>query len=155
MRFNIRHYLNTCAIALLLLVGISSCDPAQAQTPVAIKPIETLTGTEGQTMDEFARQIRRRVHRLSHRYNGEVCGAIYQRNGVYGVEIVTTRSDLSCSMVQPADFTGHTIHTHPNHSHGLFSEQDYRQGPGYLISEGVLYHQQGRGTERNVVLSSR
>lgn len=153
-RFNIRHYVNICVISLLLLVGISSCDPAHAQAP-AIQTIETLTGTEGQTMDEFARQIRRRMHRLSHRHGGEVCGAIYLRNGVYGVDVVTTRSDLSCSMVQPADFTGHTIHTHPNHSHGLFSEQDYRQGPGYLISEGVLYHQAGRGTERNVVPSSR
>lgn len=141
--------LATAAVALALLANPAHVGASEIHT------IETLTGTKGQTMDEFAREIRRRVHRLSHRHNGEVCGAIYQRNGVYGVTVVTTKNDLACSMSVPEGYTGHTIHTHPNHSVGLFSEQDYRQGPGYLISDGVLWHQEGKGTERPVSSQSR
>ncbi|WPJ54340.1 hypothetical protein RCIP0075_00018 [Klebsiella phage RCIP0075] len=149
-RFNIRHYVNTCAIALLLLVGMSSCDPAHAQAR-KVFPIETHTAQPGMTLEDFAKAIRKRVSRLGHRESAEVCGAFYQRDGVYGVKLVTSGREMECVMDTPADFTGVTIHTHPVTSPGLFSEHDYAAGEGYLVLKGVLYHQRGKGTARRVL----
>lgn len=131
----------------LLLIGAASCNPAQAQQ---IVPIETIHGEAGQSIDQFARQIRKRIGRLSGRKQAEVCGAIYLRNGVYGVDLGYTRQDLACAMDRTDGFTGQTIHTHPTYSHGLFSDNDYAAGPGYLVVNGELHHQSGRGTERRV-----
>lgn len=149
-RFDFPYYVRICAISLLLLVGVSSCDPAHAQA-VKVVPIETHTAEPGMSLDDFAKSIRKRVSRLGHRESAEVCGAFYQRGGVYGVELVTSGRDMECVMDTPADFTGVTIHTHPVTSPGLFSEHDYNAGEGYLVLKGVLYHQRGKGTARRVL----
>lgn len=143
-----KNILRNSLIVAALLWGASSCDPAAAAQP--IKAVETIKGTSGQSLDQFALSVRKRFAQLAYRSGSEVCGAIYQRDGVFAVDVVTTRNDMACSMVQPEDFTGHTIHTHPVESHGLFSEQDYRSGAGYLVTGRHLYHQAGKGTERKV-----
>lgn len=151
MRFNVRHYLNVCIISLLLLVGMSSCDPAQAAPRErVIQSIESHVAAPGMSVEEFAKSLRKRFSRLGHRESAEVCGAIYRRDGVLGVEIVTVGRGLECQMDVPEGFTGITIHTHPNTSPGLFSDHDYNAGEGYLILNTVLYHQNGRGTARRV-----
>lgn len=134
------------ALAIMILIA-----PVVIQAKEAtIYYLETREGVSGQTMDEFARSIRKRVSRLSHRNSAEVCGAIYLRDGRYGVDLVTTKNDMDCNMETPEGFTGVTIHTHPVTSPGLFSDNDYAAGEGYLVVTGNLYHQNGKGTVRKL-----
>lgn len=110
-------------------------------------------------------------------HNVEVCGVIARDpNGRLGIILGTTNSPADCGFSHanvPAGFesTGETFHTHPHvDQRGRvkmtlaqrrqfgnfqaaakdFSPQDYRDGPGYVYTSGMLLYQHGEGTRRVV-----
>lgn len=103
---------------------------------------------------------------------GQVC--VGERTGIV---ITTSQAQGGCAVVDRCPGAnmlpiGQTIHTHPQMRHykvtradailsnfkhrvgvrvsgdpGKYSDTDFEGGPGYLVTEGKLLHQQGRGTE--------
>lgn len=139
-----RYYLRVCAISLLLLVGISSCDPAHA-TPAGYFQSEA-----GQTLDQFVMASRKGIMAFSRENRSrEVCGMIQERGGIYSVQLVPGGA-YSCEMPVVPDFSGHTVHTHPFDAAPGFSAADFASGPGYLIWRGNVSHQSGEKSVRRV-----
>lgn len=142
-RFNVRYYLNVCAIALLLLVGMSSCDPAQAAS---------FDSQPGQTMDQFVVSIARKLELIGKAANAEACGAIITTSTGYTVSI-HTGNVVRCTVAHDADAV--LVHTHLPYMGTRFSPADYSH-PGYMIRNGVICYNAGeRGTEAIVTASGR
>lgn len=128
-------------IALLLLVGISSCNPAAAQS-FASEP--------GQDMDAFVMSIRKPVSALAREAGVELCGAIRRDGDTFRVDLVRGER-YSCEFTVGADYSGHSLHTHPWEAAPGFSDGDFLAGPGYMIWRGFVKHQAGQRAVRRVL----
>lgn len=137
-----RNFIRGLSISLLLVAGMSSCDPASAAE---------LVSQPGQTMDSFVMSIRKDLAKASRDAGGvEVCGGIAEVDGRYVVELVPGER-FQCEFTPPAGYTGTSVHTHPKEAAEGFSSGDYEAGPGYMVTRGFVYHQHGTGTARRVL----
>lgn len=111
---------------------------------------QTFQSTTGESMDSFVLSIKADVSKLS-KANGhvEVCGGIAKVDDRYTVTM-TTGSELECAFDKPDGYTGVSLHTHPRNAAEGFSAADYDAGPGYLITRGFVYFQEGRGTAQRL-----
>lgn len=138
-------FLNSAAIALLLVAGVSSCDPAAAaeRTVYASQP--------GENVDEFIVRVARQAVAMTRVSKVEFCGAIGFRGDDYAMYL--DRGDRNSCTVRTDDVpegylpTGEVFHTHPDSPH--FSPADYAV-PGYMAHGARVMHQHGRDTLRRV-----
>lgn len=128
-----RYYLRVCAISLLLLVGISSCDPAHAQG------LGDYHSQPGETRDQFVVRISGDLFDYTARTGHEVCGAIRETTTGYRVVVTTSGRNDECAM--PGD-TQVYVHTHPINQGLGFSRADYVR-PGYLVTGKAVKFQAG------------
>lgn len=135
--------LRNCLIVAALLVGISSCDPAQATT---------FDSAPGQTVDQFVLSIARKLELIGKAANAEACGAITATATGYTVTI-HTGNVVRCTVAHDADAL--LVHTHLPYMGARFSPADYSH-PGYMVRNGVVCFNAGElGTEAIVTGSGR
>lgn len=148
--------------------------------PITYQHLFTQTSEAGETMDAFAARIAPRLREFSDATGFEACGVIATDGERFGAVIGTNGAHTACVNFHakaPAGmaFTGQTIHSHTHKARyranrsdlivlgsgarlgqvvrgghpDLFSDEDYA-APGYMVSTGAVWHQEGKGTEREV-----
>lgn len=140
-----KKFLQTTFIATALLLGVSSCDPAQAadRTVYASQP--------GENVDQFVVRIARQAVAITRVSKVEVCGAIGYRGDYFAMFL--DRGDRNSCTVRVDDVpegyapTGEVFHTHPDSPH--FSPADLAV-PGYMAHGARVLHQHGADTIRRV-----
>lgn len=147
-----------------------------------VQTLDPVVSTSDMTEKDFALMAGKVLHRFSSRTGFEACARICRsRKGQWGIIPSSIGAHSSC-LVQsycPKGMTPtpKTIHSHPNElsyqanevdfkiwkmafrpntmvqsgDPRLFSEKDYKE-PGYMVSMGTLYYQEGKGTDTIVGL---
>ena len=142
-----------------------------------LTPVHAPAGT---SETQFARKIGRGLQRFTNRTGTEACADLCRSpQGAWGAIPVSIGAHAACSTLRecPEGMTpvGRMIHSHPDAAGfepnavdfalrnkpliegmwwnagdpTLFSDADYAE-PGYLVVQGHLYFQAGRGTERRL-----
>lgn len=131
---------NLWAGAIAALLAIWS--PGEASEPVP--PGYAVAGHSGETMDELVVRAARSLEMLGKRKNAEVCGTIAQAGDAYQLTVTSIGSNVHCSVRSTAGTV--LFHTHVDYMGSRFSPADYAV-PGYMIRNGRICWQSGRGTE--------
>jgi hypothetical protein len=150
-------------IVIFTLAWFLLAQPLRASDVTMLLDIES---EEGETKDAFAARVGVVLTGFTYSTGHEACGVIAEQAGRYSVVLTTEHSPVRCTSIRYLSGwtpTDETIHSHPfsdmngriegieqrarRHS---FSKYDYAAGPGYLVDNGKLFHQRGRGTKRFV-----
>ncbi len=92
-----------------------------------------------ETRDDFVKRIAPRAVAYTAQTGWEVCGAIREADGVYTVDVRTSKRNDECEL--PGDTLVY-LHTHPRNQGLGFSAGDYVR-PGYLLTEVAIKYQDG------------
>lgn len=157
---------------ILLALALSTTFAASAQDFVA-----SYESLPGEALNAFVTRTGVSMQEWTDERGFEVCGVIEGYLDGFKLAIYTSWSQLSCKApASTAVVTYGYTHTHPRAVRGeirlhqktrevegiprdqqkapaaghRFSEGDYRQGQGYLVYQGQVFFQNGKGTESTV-----
>lgn len=120
--------------------------------------IRVMESVQGETKTEFVTRVATFIHGWTDKWGFEACGYITTFQGSLYVVVETNRDTHYCNsttMVKGSTYSGETIHSHPSRKFGAsksrrksanWSALDY-ETPGYLVENGWLFYQNGKGTE--------
>lgn len=163
-------------VILLVLTGIAFyTQPARADDSPFI--VGEFTSQPGESKDAFVTRVAKPLLAWTVANEMEACGAIAEKDGLYSIILTTQNSQLRCDAIavyRGWTFIQETLHSHVqklrititartaalskgrNMEGDLFriqdgySPADYKAGAGYLVNNGQLLYQHGKGTQRVV-----